>query len=84
VPEHTFLLSTCLFEQRCTIGSLFEYIYDPIREVEDIEGRVTVAGLARTCRTYKDPALDVLWTQLNSLDLSRSVLVGAKITGTNQ
>ncbi|KAG1883022.1 hypothetical protein F4604DRAFT_1649714 [Suillus subluteus] len=47
---------------------IFEYVYDPIREEEDIEGRVTIAGLARTSRTFKDPALDVLWAQLDSLD----------------
>ncbi|KAG2115208.1 uncharacterized protein F5147DRAFT_412861 [Suillus discolor] len=47
---------------------IFEYIYDPIRNEEDIDGRVTVAGLARTCRAFNDPALDVLWAQLHSLD----------------
>ncbi|KAG2149310.1 hypothetical protein DEU56DRAFT_851594 [Suillus clintonianus] len=47
---------------------IFEYVYDPIREEEDSEGRVTVAGLARTCRAFKDPAQDILWAQLHSLE----------------
>ncbi|KAG1731275.1 hypothetical protein EDB19DRAFT_1340198 [Suillus lakei] len=47
---------------------IFEYVYDPNRTEEDSEGRVTVAGLARTCRAFRDPALDVLWAQLHSLD----------------
>ncbi|KAG2076040.1 hypothetical protein BDR04DRAFT_1228453 [Suillus decipiens] len=47
---------------------IFEYVYDPISEEDDTEGRVTMAGLARTCRAFKDPALDVLWAQLDSLD----------------
>ncbi|KAG2063726.1 hypothetical protein BDR04DRAFT_1085111 [Suillus decipiens] len=47
---------------------IFEYVYDPSRTKEDSEGRVTVANLARTCQAFKDPALDVLWAQLHSLD----------------
>ncbi|KAG1848064.1 hypothetical protein DFJ58DRAFT_705127 [Suillus subalutaceus] len=47
---------------------IFEYVYDPGRAQEDNEGRVTVAGLARTCQAFRDPALDVLWAQLHSLD----------------
>ncbi|KAG2115207.1 uncharacterized protein F5147DRAFT_676597 [Suillus discolor] len=47
---------------------IFEFIYDPIRTEEDHEGRATVVALARTCRAFKDPALDVLWAQLHSLD----------------
>ncbi|KAG2149311.1 hypothetical protein DEU56DRAFT_781586 [Suillus clintonianus] len=47
---------------------IFEYVYDPIREEEDSKGRATVAGLARTCRAFKDPAQDILWAQLHSLD----------------
>jgi hypothetical protein len=27
--------------------------------------RATIAALARTCRTFKDPALDVLWKDIN-------------------
>ncbi|KAG1730597.1 hypothetical protein EDB19DRAFT_1912851 [Suillus lakei] len=47
---------------------IFEYVYDPNRTAEDREGRATVAGLAITCRAFKDPALDVLWAQLHSLN----------------
>jgi hypothetical protein len=47
---------------------IFEFVYDPIRTEEDREGRATVVGLARTCRAFQDPALDVLWAQLHSLD----------------
>ncbi|KAG1749102.1 uncharacterized protein EDB91DRAFT_1344763 [Suillus paluster] len=47
---------------------IFEYVYDPFRTKEDKEGRATVASLARTCRAFRDPALDVLWAQLHSLD----------------
>ncbi|KAG1840868.1 hypothetical protein C8R48DRAFT_739813, partial [Suillus tomentosus] len=47
---------------------IFEYVYDPDRTNEDSKGRVTVASLARTCRAFRDPALDVLWAQLHSLD----------------
>ncbi|KAG1749094.1 uncharacterized protein EDB91DRAFT_1244886 [Suillus paluster] len=47
---------------------IFEYVYDPFRTEEDKDGRVTVAGLARTCQAFRDPALDVLWAQLHSLD----------------
>lgn len=47
---------------------IFEYVYDPDRTEEDIEGRITVASLARTCQAFRDPALDVLWAQLHSLD----------------
>ncbi|KAG1730598.1 hypothetical protein EDB19DRAFT_1375764 [Suillus lakei] len=47
---------------------IFENVYDPTRTEEDHEGRATVACLARTCRAFKDPALDVLWAQLHSLD----------------
>jgi hypothetical protein len=27
--------------------------------------RVTIAALARTCRTFKEPALDILWKNTN-------------------
>jgi hypothetical protein len=47
---------------------IFEYVYDPDRTEEDIKGRITVAALARTCQAFRDPALDVLWAQLHSLD----------------
>ncbi|KAG1889138.1 hypothetical protein F4604DRAFT_1914979 [Suillus subluteus] len=47
---------------------IFEYVYNPDRKIEDNEGRITVAGLARTCQAFRDPALDVLWAQLHSLD----------------
>ena len=47
---------------------IFVYVYDPIRTIEDSQGRITVAGLARTCWAFKEPALDVLWAQLHSLD----------------
>ncbi|KIK77603.1 hypothetical protein PAXRUDRAFT_834947 [Paxillus rubicundulus Ve08.2h10] len=32
------------------------------------EGKRTLASLARTCRTFKEPALDALWMKLDSLD----------------
>ncbi|KAG1886599.1 hypothetical protein F4604DRAFT_1722519 [Suillus subluteus] len=47
---------------------IFEYVYDPGRAKEDSEGRITVASLARTCQAFRDPALDVLWAQLHSID----------------
>ncbi|KAG1764541.1 hypothetical protein EDD22DRAFT_1018766 [Suillus occidentalis] len=47
---------------------IFEYVYDPDRTKEDNEGRVAIASLAQTCQAFRDPALDVLWAQLHSLD----------------
>ncbi|KAG1749103.1 uncharacterized protein EDB91DRAFT_1112491 [Suillus paluster] len=47
---------------------IFEFVYDPLHTEEDRKGRVTAAGLARTCRAFKGPALDVLWPRLHSLD----------------
>ncbi|KAH7924043.1 hypothetical protein BV22DRAFT_541321 [Leucogyrophana mollusca] len=32
------------------------------------QARADLASLARTCRTFRDPALDVLWSFLNSFD----------------
>lgn len=31
-------------------------------------GKQTLASLARTCRAFTSPALDMLWTRLDSLD----------------
>ncbi|KAF8552712.1 hypothetical protein OG21DRAFT_1415636 [Imleria badia] len=44
------------------------YYTDPSRTVERSRCTVDLAALARTCRTFKAPALDVLWSEL--IDLS--------------
>ena len=62
---------------------IFEYVYDPIRTNEDSQGRITVAGLARTCRAFKEPALDVLWAQLHSLD-ALVLCSGGRLDGNGQ
>ncbi|KAG0706360.1 hypothetical protein DFH29DRAFT_846127 [Suillus ampliporus] len=62
---------------------IFEFVYDPIRTVDDKEGRVTIARLARTCQAFKDPALDVLWAQLHSLD-ALVLCCGGRRDGNNQ
>lgn len=62
---------------------IFEFVYDPNRIEEDREGRATVVGLARTCRAFKDPALDVLWAQLHSLD-ALVLCSGGKRDGNNK
>ncbi|KAG2104323.1 uncharacterized protein F5147DRAFT_703850 [Suillus discolor] len=63
---------------------IFEYVYDPDRTKEDSEGRVTVASLARTCRAFRDPALDVLWAQLHSLDALVLCSGGTRVNDNSQ
>jgi len=42
----------------CIFTSIFEaYVY-----------RSTLAALARTCRTFKEPALDILWKDLSGFE----------------
>lgn len=56
VTMHACLTSKAVLKNVCDI--LFA---DPAG------GRETVAALARTCRAFEDPALDVLWRTLPSL-----------------
>ncbi|KAH6906483.1 hypothetical protein BKA70DRAFT_1287747 [Coprinopsis sp. MPI-PUGE-AT-0042] len=46
--------------------------YEPVRSR-------TVAGLARTCRAFRSPALVVLWREVNGLDQLFRVLPAAKL-----
>ncbi|KAH7924234.1 hypothetical protein BV22DRAFT_524876 [Leucogyrophana mollusca] len=41
---------------------------DPWDSLPQREARTTLACLARTCRVFKDPALDALWSHLKSLE----------------
>ncbi|KAG1765313.1 hypothetical protein EDD22DRAFT_800785 [Suillus occidentalis] len=54
---------------------------------EDSRGsRATLASLARTCKTFKEPALDILWQALDELDPILSCLVAclpAGVSGKN-
>ncbi|KAL4066483.1 hypothetical protein V8B97DRAFT_1874465 [Scleroderma yunnanense] len=47
------------------MAQIHEMRTDDISEV--YEARYTLAGLARTCKALKDPALDSLWADLDSL-----------------
>lgn len=63
---------------------IFEYVYDPGRTKEDNEGRIAIASLARTCQAFRDPALDVLWAQLHSLDALVLCSGGRRVNDDNQ
>ncbi|KAG8213578.1 hypothetical protein J3R82DRAFT_10245 [Butyriboletus roseoflavus] len=43
------------------------YPPNPISRQRTSRATADLAALARTCRTFKDPALDVLWTELVNL-----------------
>lgn len=64
------LISEILFQ---IFSELDGHVYDtrmrfPTR-IRHREGQAlrTLAGLARTCRTFKEPALDVLWREITDL-----------------
>jgi hypothetical protein len=42
-------------------------IFTTIREDNPGEASRTVASLASTCRTFKEPALDVLWENISGV-----------------
>jgi hypothetical protein len=49
---------------------------------EDFHGsRATLAFLARTCQTFKEPALDILWQDLDGLEPILSCLVACLPAG---
>ena len=49
--------------------NVFGQLYSPttINRLRPPRATVDLAVLARTCRTFKEPALDVLWTELVNL-----------------
>ncbi|KAG1742835.1 hypothetical protein EDB19DRAFT_1700610 [Suillus lakei] len=50
-------------------------IYQHYGPMYTMSSRVTLASLARTCKTFKEPALDILWKDLNELKPLISCLV---------
>jgi hypothetical protein len=44
-----------------TLFDIFATIYEDSSRLS----RTTIAALARTCRTFKEPALDVLWKDID-------------------
>lgn len=49
---------------------------------EDYRGsRATLASLARTCKTFKEPALDILWQELDELEPILSCLAACLPAG---
>jgi hypothetical protein len=46
-----------------TLFDIFTIIYEDSKRLS----RTTIAALARTCRTFKEPALDVLWKDIDGL-----------------
>jgi hypothetical protein len=44
---------------------IFTTICGDDSDSQDSLNRATIAALARTCRTFKEPALDVLWKDIN-------------------
>ena len=48
--------------------NIFGQCYSPCRNKQRTQrATADLAALARTCRTFKEPALDVLWTELVNL-----------------
>jgi hypothetical protein len=43
-------------------------IFTIIQEDSPVDPNPTLAALARTCRTFKEPALDTLWKHIYGLD----------------
>jgi len=51
------------------IHDVFFYIqfHSPIIMLPDLQSQIDFLSLARTCRTFKEPALDILWERLEDL-----------------
>jgi hypothetical protein len=49
------------------ISEIFRLICEELGRLGGTLGRRTLARVARTCRTFQEPALYVLWYDLNSL-----------------
>lgn len=43
-------------------------IFTIIHEDSSVDSYPTLAALARTCRTFKEPALDTLWKHIHGLE----------------
>ncbi|KIJ63279.1 hypothetical protein HYDPIDRAFT_41125 [Hydnomerulius pinastri MD-312] len=59
IPEVVALISSKISEE------VFAFLSPPERASE---ARVAVLSFARSCRAFKEPALDVLWSKLTSLE----------------
>ncbi|KAG1862525.1 hypothetical protein DFJ58DRAFT_700440 [Suillus subalutaceus] len=52
------------------------HIFSICKDCQSIRPRVTLASLARTCRTFKEPALDILWENIDGFKPLISCLPG--------
>lgn len=50
------------------IHELLHNIFENIEDNEDQQRKATLAALARTCRIFCEPALDVLWHTQDNLE----------------
>ena len=57
------------------LSNIFDHRLSPYRRVT-----ADLAALARTCRAFKEPALDLLWRELNDLSPLVLCLPGASCT----
>lgn len=60
-PAHGTNMSPPIFRDTEAIKKLLKIVHDTPG------GGQTVARLARTCKVFKEPALDILWSELGSL-----------------
>ncbi|KAG1783223.1 hypothetical protein EV702DRAFT_247715 [Suillus placidus] len=58
-------MHVCLLPTETLLG-IFATIYEDSTTISCATS--TLAALARTCRTFKEPALDILWQQLNGFE----------------
>ena len=67
LQSRTYGMHRCLQIQEL-LSIVFEYVHVPRKALEDDPlSASSLARLARTCKAFQDPALDILWHSQDSL-----------------